>query len=302
MGKVNKELWLLLSLVVIAAILNFVVSSQRVVLSCFFLPTLYSAYNFGRRHATLTACFSVLLVALLTYTDPTLFRRHIAASGENPWSDLAVWGGILVATAYAMGTLHERSQKSLNELKGSYGGMLAIVQHFLTNEKYSQAHSYRVSLYATKIAESLGLGAESIEDVHTAALLRNVIELGIGNEVLYKAANLSEEELEQGMRKKGKARGKVQTVGGSLRRAILVLVAEQKLAQGAGSPLDAPLEVQVLALAEAYEALISGAGEKKMSPAQAEEIIVKQSRNQYDSMVMDAFVKAFGQSARGVGA
>ena len=49
MSKRQQELWLLLSLVVIAALLNFLVSSQRVVLCLFFLPTLYSAYSFGRR-------------------------------------------------------------------------------------------------------------------------------------------------------------------------------------------------------------------------------------------------------------
>jgi hypothetical protein len=299
MKKVNKELWLLLSLVVIAAILNFMVSSQRVVLSFYFLPTLYSAYHFGRRHATLTAFASVIMVVLLTYMNPTLFSRRIAAAGENPLFDLAVWGGILVVTGYAMGTLYERNQKSLHELKDGYDGMLVILQHFLANEKYSEAHAYRVSLYATKIAESLGLDSESIEDVRTAALLRNVNELGVSNEILYKAANLSEEELDRDMRKPGKTNNKVHTMGGSLRRAIPVLVGEQKLTRSGANAVDAPIEVQVLAVADAYESLISS---RKMSPAQAEEIIIKSSGKKYDSMVVDAFVKAFGQTARGAGA
>jgi HD-GYP domain-containing protein (c-di-GMP phosphodiesterase class II) len=302
MRKVNKELWLLLSLVVIAAILNFMVSSHLVVLSFFFLPTLFSAYSFGRRHATLTACFSVFLVVLLTYLNPTLLSHHMAAPGESGWSDLTVWGGILVVTAYAMGTLHERNQKSLNELKDSYGGMLVIVQQFLTNEKYSQAHCYRVSLYATKIAESLGLDAGSIEDVRTAALLRNVNELGISNEILYKAANISQEELQSGMPGRRKPVTKAQATGGSLRRVIPILVAEQTLTKSGGSLVDAALEVQVLALADAYESLISETGPRKLSPAQAEEILVKSSGKKYDSMVVDAFVKAFGQQAQGAGA
>jgi len=32
------------------------VASQRMALVFYFLPTLYSAYYFGRRHATMTAC------------------------------------------------------------------------------------------------------------------------------------------------------------------------------------------------------------------------------------------------------
>ncbi|MEO2197941.1 MAG: hypothetical protein ABGY72_17880, partial [bacterium] len=58
--QVNKERWLLLSLFAIAALLNFIVSSQRMVLGFYTLPTVASAYLYGRRHATLTALASVL--------------------------------------------------------------------------------------------------------------------------------------------------------------------------------------------------------------------------------------------------
>ncbi|HET7440165.1 MAG TPA: hypothetical protein VFJ47_02600, partial [Terriglobales bacterium] len=251
MRKVNKELWLLLSLVVIAAILNFLVASQRVVLCFFFLPTLYSAYHFGRRHATLTALASVFMVVLLSYSNPTLFNRRIAAPGDSPWFDLSVWGGILVVTGYAMGTLYERNLKSLQELTSSYEGMLAILQKFLNNEKYSQAHAYRVSLYATKIGEALGLDAQSVEDIRTAALLRNVSELGINNEILFKAAHLSEEELEKSVSQGKKTATPATGIGGSLCRVLPIMVAEQKLMKSGANALDAPMEVQVLAVADA---------------------------------------------------
>ena len=49
---------------------------------------------------------------------------------DSRWFDITVWGGVLVVTAYAMGTLYERNQKSLKELKDGYDGMLVILQHF----------------------------------------------------------------------------------------------------------------------------------------------------------------------------
>src|SRR2546425_10192921 len=300
MGKVNKELLLLLSLVVIAAIFTFLIPSQRVVLCFFFLPTLSSAYLFGRRHAPLTAVASIFMVVLLTHLNPILFSHRIAVPGESPWFDLTVWGGILVVAGYAMGTLNERNQKSLHELKDGYDGMLVILQQFLSNQKYSEAHSYRISMYATKIAESLGLDSESTEDVRTAALLRNLSELGIGNEILYKAANLSQEDLEKGVQKRGKTAAKV--MGGSLRRAIPILVGQQQLVRSGSNPADAAIEVQILALAEKFESLISGTSGGKMAPGQAVESIAKGFGTKYDSMIVDAFVKAFGQQAQGAGA
>jgi len=270
----------------------------------YFLPTLYSAYYFGRRHATLIALCSVILVVLLTYLNPAMFSHRIEHLPIDPrWFDLAVWGGILVVAGYAMGTLYERNQKSLNELKDGYDGMLVILQHFLSNQKYSEAHSYRISMYATKIAESLGLDSGSIEDIRTAALLRNVNELGISNEILYKAANLSQEDLEKGLQKRGKTiTSTAQAMGGSLRRAIPILVAEQQLTKTGSNPADAALEVQVLAVAEKFESLVSDTRGGKMSPAQAVEAIAKGFGTKYDSMIVDAFVKAFGQQARGAGA
>src|SRR6266480_5816231 len=71
--QVNKELWILLSLFFICLILNLVVDGQRMVLSFYTLPTLGSAYLYGRRQGTLTALGSVLLVCLMTWYNPVLF-------------------------------------------------------------------------------------------------------------------------------------------------------------------------------------------------------------------------------------
>src|SRR5882757_3646081 len=192
----------MLFLIGIAGMIHFLVASQTVSLVFYFLPTLSSACYFGRRHATLTACASIALVVLLTYLNATTFSHRVDyLSLDNRWFDLTVWGGVLVVGAYAMGGLYERNQRSLKELKDGYDGMLVILQQFLGNQKSNEAGSFRVSAYATKIAESLGLDPESTEDLRTATLLRNVNEIGISNEILYKAANLSREELEKSMRK-----------------------------------------------------------------------------------------------------
>ena len=104
--EVNKELWLLLSLFGICLLLNLAVDGQRMVLSFYTLPTLGSAYLYGRRHATLTALGSVLLVFLMTWYNPVLLA---ATAGMNvptgKWLDIVVWGGVLIVTGYSMGTL-----------------------------------------------------------------------------------------------------------------------------------------------------------------------------------------------------
>jgi hypothetical protein len=294
--KINPELWLLLFLVLIAAMLNFLVASQRMALVFYFLPTLYSAYHFGRRHATLTAVASIVLVVLLVFTNPGMFRRHV----EMPlglWFDLIVWGGILMVAGYATGTLYERNQKTLREMEDGYDGMLVILQNFLANQKYSATHAYRISMCATKIAEAVGLDAESIEDLRTAALLFNMKELGITNEVLIKAAQVSQEDLQPGKRTRFKSVSRASAMGGSLRRSIPIFLSERQLRQDGGKPEDATLEVQILVLAEEYDALTTGLRGAKRSPSQAGQEVVKRAGNRYDSLVLGGFSKAFGGEA-----
>ncbi len=301
MRKINPELWLLLFLVLIAGMLNFLVASQKMALVFYFLPTLYSAYHLGRRHATLTALASVVLVVLLASMNPSMFSRRVDLPYAK-WFDIAVWGGVLMVSGYATGTLYERNQKTLREMEDGYDGMLVILQNFLANQKHSDTHAYRLSMCATRIAEGVGLDAGSVEDIRMAALLFNMKDLGITNEVLCKAAQVTQEDLHKAIQNRGKTPLKTGAMSGSLQRAIPIFLTERQLRQNGGKPDESSLEVQILVLAEEYEALTSGQRGAKMSPAQAEQEVIKRAGDRYDSLVVDGFTKAFGGQAEGAGA
>src|SRR5581483_8385567 len=97
LGQVNNELWLLLSIFVVAILLNTALDAHRMLLGLYTLPTLFSAYVYGRRHATLTALSSVLIVALITYFNPSLFgHKAVALPIAEKWFEIVIWGGILL--------------------------------------------------------------------------------------------------------------------------------------------------------------------------------------------------------------
>jgi hypothetical protein len=56
LSRVNRELWLVLSLFVIAALLNWLVESHRMVLGFYTLPTLFSAYVYGEETCGIDGC------------------------------------------------------------------------------------------------------------------------------------------------------------------------------------------------------------------------------------------------------
>lgn len=134
--------------------------------------------------------------------------------------------------------------------------------------------------------------------MRVAALLETVNEMGISNDVLYKVADVSQEDLAIRMQKSGRNVTKANRLAGSFERAISILMMERQLRRSGSSAVDALIEVQVLARAGAYESLISESGPRKLSPRRVEEVIVKSSGKRYDSMVVDAFVKALGEQAR----
>jgi len=297
--EVNKELWVLLSLFAICLLLNMVVDGQRMVLSFYTLPTLGSAYYYGRRHATLTALGSVLLVVIMTWYNPVLFAATLNASFvATRWLDITVWGGVLIVTGYSMGTLYEHKTAQIDELRETYHGVLLILRHFIAKDTYTENHSYRVSVYAATIAMSLNLPHERVEDVRAAALLHDIGKLDVSRELLYKAARLTKTEYEQMQQHVPKGIKMLEPVGGSLRRVIPIVLAHHDKFDGTGyhsTSGDAiPLEARILSVADVYDSLTSDRPYRKaMSPFEAKDIIVKGAGTDFDPQVVGAFTDAF---------
>jgi putative nucleotidyltransferase with HDIG domain len=298
MAAVNRELWLLLSLFGIAALINFLVSSHVVLLSFYALPTVFSAYFYGRRHAIATAIASILLIVLLAFANPHLFSTGPAEVVGERWFAIMVWGGSLVLTAVAMGTLYEKDKIKLRELRQTYHGVLMILRQFIAKDQYTQNHSYRVSIYAVQIAAEMGFDEERIEDVRAAALLHDIGKLDISREILYKAARLTEDEFKEMKQHVNRGVDFLEPVGGSLRRVLPIILTHHDRYDGNGYSDKAgeqiPLEARILAVADTYDAIISDRPYRKGSaPFEAREIIEKRTGIDFDPQVIKAFLAAF---------
>jgi putative nucleotidyltransferase with HDIG domain len=298
--QTNKELLLVFSLFVIALLLNFLFASQRMVLSFYILPTIGSAYMYGRRHATLTALASVLLVVLLLmFPDflPTARAPEVRVAGSQ-WFEVTVWGGSLMITAYLMGTLCEHQQAQLRELRETYHGVLMILRHFVSKDQYTENHSYRVSVYATRIAAAMRLSPERIEDIRAAALLHDIGKLQISRDILYKAAKLTSEEFDEMQKHVVRGVEILEPVGGSLRRVIPIILAHHDKFDGSGvNPTRGegiPLGARIISVADVYDALTSDRPYRKaMPPMEARDLIAKGAETDFDPQVVTAFLSAF---------
>ena len=296
--EVNRELWLVFSLFVIAALCNFLIANRGMLLSFYTFPTLFSAYYYGRRHATLTALASVLMIVLVTFVNPNLFEHNVAAIQPQKWFDICVWGGALVITGYAMGTLYDRSASRMRELRETYNGVLMILRHFISKDAYTQNHSYRTSIYAARIAAEMGFDDERIEDVRAAALLHDIGKLDISRDLLYKAARLTAPETKEMREHVVRGVNLLEPVGGSLRRVLPIILAHHDRFDGSGysdrSGDEIPLEARILSVADAFDAITSDRPYRKGStPYEAREILERGAGREFDPDVIEAFLRAF---------
>ena len=299
-AEVNKELWIILSMLAIVLAMNYLFNGQRMLLGLYTIPTIISAYAFGRQHATLTALASILLVGLFTHFKPELFTRGISTNLfiDEQWFDIVAWGGILVLTAYAMGTLYERNQKRFLELSDTYQGLSEILQQFISNDQYTENHCHRTSIYAAKIASYMNLSPEKIEDVRSAALLHNLGKPEICRNVLHKAALLTDEGYQNIKHHVEKGTHTQIPADRPLKRIIPLILAHQENYEGSGYYASLgkriPIESRILGVADTYDSLVSDSPYRKaMTPYEAKEIIENGAGTDFDPKVVQAFLQAF---------
>ena len=137
-------------------------------------------------------------------------------------------------TAYLMGTLYNHKNEQVAELRETYNGILMILRHFISKDKYTENHSWRVSIYATRIAGRLGFDQDRMEDVRAAALLHDIGKLDISREILYKAARLTAKEFDEMKTHVDKGAALLEPVGGSLRRILPIVLGHHDKFDGSG--------------------------------------------------------------------
>jgi putative nucleotidyltransferase with HDIG domain len=247
----------------------------------------------------LTAAASALLVGLLSYINPDLWRDESMGYMVNSrLLDMTTWGLMLMLTAYAMGTLHERQESRTRELRQTYQGVLMILRQFISKDKYTENHSYRVSVYAVSIAQVMGLSSEQHEIIRAAALLHDIGKLDISREVLHKAAELSKREISEVRSHVNRGVQLLEPVSASMGRILPIILAHHDRFDGSGytgtAADDIPLEARVIAVADVYDALTSDRPYRKaLPPREARDVVIAGQGTDFDPNVVAAFRRAY---------
>jgi len=292
---------ILVAVILIAALIGtYAVEEKFIILNFYYLPVLTAGYFLGRRMGVLASVFSILAVLICVLAFPRRFLgdKEIVTGVAQ----LSSWGGFLILVSFTVGTLYEKNEQRVKELKSAYIGVLEILSKYLeSTDRYTKGHSVRVSELATEIAIAMELPRGEVENIRVSGLLHDIGKIEISSEILSKAAELSTEEKELMDLHTVKGAYILTAVGSVLKEVVPIVVAHHKyftetLENNNGVTPKIPLGARVVAVADAYDAMTTDRPYRKgMLPWEAFQEIVAKTGKQFDPGVVDAFKRVVSE-------
>ncbi len=196
--------------------------------------------------------------------------------------------------------LEEKVAEQTGKIRAAFlNAMMSLAYALEAKDEYTSGHSQRVAEVSADIAGRLGLAPEKIERIRQAALVHDIGKIGVRETVLNKPARLTDEERQHIYEHPGMGERILRPVADDIDFLRLVR-GHHEYYNGTGYPdhikgKDMPLEVSIIAVADAYDAMTS---ERPYRQALSEEEALtelKEKRGtQFDPRVVDAFLKSRG--------
>ncbi len=111
-------IFVVLVALLVGAIFGLIPEYRIAFLNLFYIPVLTAGYFMGRRKAVLGSAGCVLLVAYFAVTRPEWFM--VGGTKHDAVLLTATWGGFLILTSAAVGSLQERLAKGFEETRQLY--------------------------------------------------------------------------------------------------------------------------------------------------------------------------------------
>jgi diguanylate cyclase (GGDEF)-like protein/putative nucleotidyltransferase with HDIG domain len=192
------------------------------------------------------------------------------------------------------------------EQTGRLAAVLALAETVDVRHNGDARHSQAVARHAELIAREFGLPAERVERVRLAGLLHDIGNVSVSDSILKKPGPLTHEEWETVHEHPVAGAGMLE--GRDLEDVREWVLAHHERPDGLGYPrglrsYDIPLEAKMLAVADAYEAMVSGRSYRPaVTPDEARAELLRCAGSQFDSRVVEAFLRVLDRQGLALGA
>jgi len=253
---------------------------------------------------------TVLISGFLSVSNNTKFFKTWGTNIKGVFPSAVAVGslGVIMALAYisyGYGAvilffgpllLARYSFKLYVEMRNLYISTIqALNKTIEAKDPYTSGHASRVEELAVRLGEDYNLPFDKIEDLKTAAILHDIGKIGIHDSILNKAAELSQEELQEIMKHPSIGAEIIDKVD-FLKNITPIIKHHHERYDGKGYPDglkgdEIPIEACILTIVDSYDAMISDRPYRKaLSKEEALEEIRVNAGTQFHPELAERFV------------
>ena len=267
------EIFLIVTVLGLTALLYHTAGYKMIVLNLFFLPVVLAAFFLGRYRAGVFCVLCIVGASVVTVMDLGSFAtlRSPVVIGLA----VTVWGAVLGLTALLVGTLSDERSNRLDELNDAYVGVIEVLSQYLQSANHSlRARSSRVAENSQRVAQDMRLPVSQLDDIRVAALLHDIEHLEITAKVIEKAVGTIEEN-RSSSEHTFNGTDLTHSLGGVLRGAFPLLLKQTDRTSGLakGRTAESPLGARIIRTVRAFDKLVYGENAPGSTPLNAQDAL-----------------------------
>jgi HD-GYP domain-containing protein (c-di-GMP phosphodiesterase class II) len=224
----------------------------------------------------------------------------VAEARSSLLRTIAIVVAIVVATAALLYPVILRLVRRLadfsdNLLEANLAALSLLGAAIAKRDSDTDAHNYRVTIYALRLGEAIGLPPAEMRGLLKGAFLHDVGKIAIRDDILLKPGKLTEEELRV-MRTHVDHGIDVVRRSAWLADAVAVVGSHHEKFDGSGYPngtrgSDIPIAARIFAIVDVFDALTSRRPYKQPFAYEESVTILEQGRGRhFDAALLDAFL------------
>ncbi len=240
-------------------------------------------------------------------TGDDLLRHAIEALYEGKrkggnkvvcWDELSLWReSVHKVEKEATEYYKTKLSSAANSLKRTYmETTMSLLKHLEGKSGFTATNCHLVAIYASHLANDLGLPSEEVEIIKNASILHDIGIVPIPNQILSKPAALTEKEYAVIKTHPEQAARMLDGVG-FLQQEIPLIMHHHEWYNGNGYPKglkgeEIPLGARIIAICDAFEALTSPRPYRPNTSAErAFDVLRQKAGTQFDPNLVEPFIK-----------
>jgi putative nucleotidyltransferase with HDIG domain len=190
-----------------------------------------------------------------------------------------------------LGRLNEDMKKNIIQT------VITIAHSLGARDRYSEGHALRVSRYAKRLAEKIGMSGEDVENIRIGGLLHDIGKIGFSDKVFMNKTEHPSEEILREIRKHPVIGRIILKDLEFLSPIINDVCSHHEREDGSGYPRgltgkQIPIGAKIIGIADTFDALTTDRPyQKARKPEQAFSILEKASETGFDPLLVKAFIE-----------